>query len=163
MPRNWVVSFSEIYNTLLNGSDYNLQLLKYKLEKYGIIRTLGELNGTPLTIQMHKNTLLWNRIQKIAEEWMDSFRFVSDELKIPMQEIINHLYEQDLKNNIRTLPAMKRDVFFEIRQISISEDIARKIAQEINDDIDYRGRQLDALRELFEGEDIKTTLNKNLS
>lgn len=150
-------------DTLLTGKEYNLQLLKYKLEKYCVIKTLGELNGTPETIKLHHNTPLWNRIIKSAADGMDSFRYVCDDLALPLTEVIDHLYQQDLINNIKTLPAMKKDVYFEILQLELPKDIAEKIALEINEDVDYRIGQLNELKELFMGENVHEILNKNLN
>ena len=150
-------------DALLNGKSYNLQLLRYKLEKYGVIKTIGELNGTPETVQMVKNTPLWNRIRKSAFEGMDGFNFVSVDLKIPLQDIIQHLYEQDLLGNIKSLPALKKDVYFEVLQTTISEELAIKIAYEININIDFRISQLEHLKELFEGDNINDLLAKSLN
>lgn len=140
-------------DTLLSGQEYNLQLLKHKLEKYGIIRTLGELNGSPRTILMKQPTLLWKDIQLSAEEGMDSFGYVSEVLGIDLWKIIEHLYEQDLNDNIKVLPAMQKDVFFEVLKLEIPEDIIITITREINDDIDYRITQIERLMELFKSED----------
>lgn len=150
-------------DTFLSGKEYNLQLLKHKLEKYGIIKTLGELNGSPETIIMQTPTLFWQKIQKTAKDGMDSFSYVSEELGISLQEIIDHLYEQDLKNNIKKLPAMQKDIFFEILSLELPENVIIQIAREINEDIDYRIQQLDSLRELFEGKDINEILTKCLN
>lgn len=42
----------------LANSKYNLQLIKYKLEKHGVIKTIGEINGSPLTIELSKRNKL---------------------------------------------------------------------------------------------------------
>ncbi len=150
-------------DTFLSGKEYNLQLLKHKLEKYGMIRTLGELNGSPETIIMQTPTLFWQKIQKAAKDGMDSFSYVSEELGINLQEIIDHLYEQDLKNNIKKLPAMQKDMFFEILSLELADNVVAQIANEINENIDYRIKQLNSLRELFEGKDIHEILMKSLN
>lgn len=132
----------------LSNSDYNLQLIRYKFEKYGIIRTIGETNGTPLTIEFHKNTSLWNKILKSAEE-MDSFNYVSKDLGISISNIVEHLYEQDLVGNIKKLPAMKKDVYFEVLIIRLEESLSEKIIDEINAEIAFKIERLNELRELF--------------
>jgi ATP-dependent DNA helicase RecQ len=132
----------------LSNSDYNLQLIRYKFEKYGIVRTIGETNGTPLTIEFHKNRPFWKKILKSADE-MDSFNYVSKDLGISMMTIIEHLYEQDLEGNIKKLPAMKKDVYFEILVLQIEESLAKKIVEEINAEIDFKIERLNELKELF--------------
>ena len=149
-------------DTLLNSNDYNLQLLKHKLESHGVIKTIGELNGSPLTIIMKEPTPLWAEIQNIADEGMDSFGYVCEELGISLQEVIEHLYEQDLINNIKKLPAMQKDIFFEVLYLNLPEQIAHDISEEINLGIDYSIIQLEALKELFEGHNVNEILEKNL-
>lgn len=150
-------------DVLMNDKSHNLQLLRHKLEKFGIIRTLGELNGSPETIVMHTPTLLWKKVQNAARDGMDSFGYVIEETGISLQEIIDHLYEQDLNNNIKKLPAMQKDIFFEILKLKISEITLQEIANEINEDINYRIQQLEALKELFMGKNINEILSNNLN
>ncbi len=147
----------------LVGSDFNLQLLRYKLEEHKIIRTIGETNGTPLTIELNANTKLWSKIVKCAKDGMDSFIYVSHQLDIPITKIIAHLYEQDLKGNIKKIPAIKRDLYFEILILNLTEDICERIIKEINFHIDYRIKQLDDLRELFLSGNYEINLNEALN
>lgn len=132
----------------LTSSDHNLQLIRYKFEKYGIIRTIGETNGTPLTTEFYKNTPLWNDIVKSADD-MDSFNYVSKDLGVSISTIIEHLYEQDLAGNIKKLPAMKKDVYFEVLVLQLEESLAEKIAEEINAEIDFKIERLNELKGLF--------------
>jgi ATP-dependent DNA helicase RecQ len=146
----------------IQNSDSNLQLLRYKLEKHNIIRTIGELNGTPLTIELKAPTDQWREIQKCANEGMDSFTFVSEELKLKIEGIIEHLYEQDLKNNIKKIPAMKKDVFIEILVSKISKKKREQIIDEMNVVVEYRLKQLEELKKLFESNDPIKRLRKAL-
>lgn len=143
-------------------SEYNLKLIRYKLEKYGIIKTVGETNGTPLTIELHKNTPLWDKIIGAAEE-MDSFNFVSKLLIISIPEIIEHLYEQDLIGNIKKLPAMKRDVYFEILVLKMEESLKERIVKEINKEIDFKIERLLELKNLFTCDNSIEHITKLLS
>lgn len=133
----------------LSVSKFNLQLIKYKLEKHDVLKTIGELNGSPLTIELRDDTLLWNKITESARNGMDSFGFVSQELGIPVTEIITHLYEQDLKGNIKKLPAMKKDIYFELLKIDIDQLLLETIVKEINAEVDFRMDRLFELKELF--------------
>lgn len=132
----------------LANSKYNLQLIKYKLEKHGVIKTIGEINGSPLTIELSKKTPLWNDIIQSARA-MDSFGYVSKDLAVPITNIIDHLYEQDLKGNIKKLPAMKRDAYFEILALRLEDDLAEAIVKEINLEVDFKIERLNELKELF--------------
>lgn len=132
----------------LSNSKFNLQLIKYKLEKHGVIKTIGEINGSPLTIELHKDTPIWRSIIESAEA-MDSFVYVSRDIDIPITNIIDHLYEQDLAGNIKKLPAMKRDVYFELLALKLNDDLAEIIVQEINAEVDFKIARLNELKELF--------------
>lgn len=132
----------------LANSKYNLQLVKYKLEKHNVIKTIGEINGSPLTIELRINTPIWLRIIESAEV-MDSFGYVSRDLSIPITNIIEHLYEQDLTGNIKKLPAMKRDIYFELLALRLEDDLAEAIVKEINLEVDFKIERLTELKELF--------------
>jgi len=144
-------------NALIN-SEYNLQRLRYKLEKRKIIRTVGEINGSPLTIKFVTNTELWNKIVDSAKGGMDSFGYVSKDIGIPVADIISHLYEEDIKSNIKDLPAMQKEIYFEILEPELKEDVVQELVNEINAEIDYKINQLDELKELYTSENINERL-----
>lgn len=146
----------------LINSEHNLQSLKYKLEKHGVLKTIGEINGSPLTIELKDQTSLWQEIVKAAENGMDSFGYVSQALGIHLTEIIEHLYEQDLNNNIKKLPASKKDVYFELLTLELSHEIAEKVINEISLEVDFRLHQLKELKELFTCDNVAEQLNKSL-
>ncbi|SDF73760.1 ATP-dependent DNA helicase, RecQ family [Mucilaginibacter pineti] len=148
-------------DALLN-SKLQLQLLRYKLEKHGVIKTVGELNGSPLSIEFHQDTPLWERIVAAASGGPDSFVYVSKELGVSLDEIITHLFEQDLIGNIKKLPAMKKDVFFEMLMLEFDENIAQAIIDEINQEVDFKVTRLDELWELFTCKDKLQMLERLL-
>lgn len=149
-------------DALLN-SKLNLQLLRYKLEKHGVIKTIGELNGSPSSIAFYADTPLWQQILTTAKNGPDSFVYVSNELGIPLDEIITHLFEQDLIGNIRKLPAMKKDLFFEMQMLELDENIAQAITDEINEEINFKVTRLNELWEFFTCEDKQNMLVKLLT
>jgi len=149
-------------DALLN-SKLNLQLLRYKLEKHGVLRTIGELNGSPGTIELHTDTPLWQKIVAATNDGPDSFVYASKELGISLNDIINHLFEQDLINNIKKLPAMKKDIFFEMLMTEIKEDIAQTIVDEINQEVNFRVARLNELWELFACDNKEEMLTRLLS
>lgn len=149
-------------DALLN-SKLNLQLLRYKLEKYGVLRTIGELNGSPATIELHSDTTLWKKIVEATREGPDSFVYASIELGILLNDIIDHLFEQDFKSNIKKLPAMKKDIFFEMLMTEIDENIVQSIVDEINQEVNFRVARLNELWELFACDNKEEMLIRLLS
>lgn len=131
----------------LNSSD-NLQLIRFKLEEKGIIETVGEINGSPLKIEMYKNTDLWNQIQEDLDG-LDSFKWASDQSGIDIATIIDHLYEQEFIGNIKKMPAIRRDLFFRILTDRMDDKILLLIAEELNLAVDQRLKNLDDLKTLF--------------
>ena len=97
-----------------------------------------------------------------AEQGIDSFGYVSKALGLHLIEIITHLYEQDLINNIKKIPATKRDIYFEVLTLEISSDVAEKIVNEINEEVDFRIAQLSELKELFLSDNVAEYLNNAL-
>ncbi|MFH6960642.1 RecQ family ATP-dependent DNA helicase [Flavobacterium aquidurense] len=149
-------------DSFLMGKEYNLQLLRYKLEKRNIIKCVGELNGTPLTIKLRNNTEFWEKVVAVANDGMDSFRYICDKMTISISDISKHLYEQDLLNNIETLPAMKKDIFFEILNMEISSDKIAEIIEETDAEIDFRIHQLRELNLLCTSENVSSFLQEQL-
>lgn len=146
----------------LINSKLNLQLIRYKLEKHCVLRTIGELNGSPNTIELYTNTPLWNKIVAATEDAPDSFVYVSKELDISLNAIIQHLFEQDLLGNIKKLPAMKKDIFFEMLMLEIDEVTGQRIVDEINQEVDFRVARLNELWELFTCSNKEEMLNQLL-
>lgn len=135
-------------NAILSSA-HNLQLVRYKLEKHGIIKTIGEINGSPSEIEFFADTPLWAKIKSEADEGVDSFGYVSEALDLPITDIINHLFEQDLAGNIKKLPALKKDIYFEIQFTEIEQSVIDQIVLEINAEVDYRVAQQEELKSLF--------------
>lgn len=146
---------------LLNSKG-NLELLRYKLEARHIIKTIGEINGTPLTIVFNQKTPFWKKIVESAMSGMDSFGYVCKDLSVSIDDVIRHLYEQDLLNNIKKLPAMKRDIYFEVLQAEIDDQSSKALVEEMNSSVEYRVRQLNELKELFSESDYEKKLRMAL-
>ncbi|MGZ6519647.1 MAG: hypothetical protein ACXVED_18820, partial [Bacteroidia bacterium] len=149
-------------NALIN-SDYNLQRLRYKLEKRQIIRTVGEVNGSPLTITFNTNTELWNKVIQSAKTGMNSLGYVSKDIGVSVSDIISHLYEEDIKNNIKDLPATQKEIYFEVLEPELKEAVVIELVNEINTEIDYKIYQLDELHKLYVSENINKDLDDILN
>lgn len=130
------------------ASTDNLHLIRYYFEKKGIIETIGEINGSPLTISFKKNTVLWDKILK-SLHGIDSFIYASTQTGISIKEIINHLYEQEYIGNIKKLPAISRQLFFKSNYDNLPQKLMNEIIKEANDFVDFRVEQLEELRALF--------------
>lgn len=135
------------------NSDYNLQLLKYKLENHGILKTVGEINGSPLTIIMKTNTNLWTEIVAKSKSGIDSFKYVGNELNLKIEFIIDHLYQEDLRGNIEKIPAMEKEIFFELLTTELTDEVSKSIIDEINSELDFKIEQLKELKQLFLSKD----------
>lgn len=135
----------------LYSSD-NLQLIRFKLEEKGIIKTVGEINGSPLKIELFHNTELWNRILERLDG-LDSFQWASHQSGVEISEIIEHLYEQEFAGNIKKLPASRRDIFFQILVDQIDEEVLQDIVSELNTSVDQRVDDLNDLKTLFQSKD----------
>lgn len=130
-------------------SKINLPLMKRLFEKNNIIETLGEVNGTPRTIRFYRNTQEWiNLIEKLPKRF-DSFIQLAKVSGKDVQEIINYIYDEELKGNIEHLPAKERKVFLFCKNNSLSENDISKILLETNSNIDFQLENLIKLRELF--------------
>ncbi len=131
----------------LAASD-NLHLVKYYFEREGVLKTIGEINGSPLKIILKKNTVLWDKILKAAGG-IDSFIHASNHSGIKIEGIIKHLYEQEFSGNIEKLPARSRQLFFKSNYNTLPKKTVNKIIREANMFVDFRVNQLEELHELF--------------
>ncbi|MFA5805418.1 MAG: RecQ family ATP-dependent DNA helicase [Melioribacteraceae bacterium] len=132
----------------LHDSKNNLPLIIDYFEKYGIIESLGELNGSPLKIELYNNTPLWNKIISSIDD-IDSFVLASTNTGVKIEEIIQHVFEQEFIGNIKKLPAVSRQLFFKCNVNELQKEIANKIIEEINSFVDFRLTQYDEFIELF--------------
>jgi ATP-dependent DNA helicase RecQ len=139
----------------------NLALIRYKLEANGVIRTIGEVNGSPMKVEMYKNTSLWNQILK-SLDGLDSYIWASQQTGITIPQIIDHLYDQELLGNIKKLPATRRDLFFEVQKDEIEPSVLDRIVAELNITVDNRINDLNDLKSLFKSSDPEGVIKQLL-
>lgn len=132
-------------------SKNNLPLVIDYFEKYRMIDSLGELNGSPLKIELYKNTPFWDKIINSIDD-IDSFVLASIRTGVPIEEIINHIYEQEFVGNIKKLPAISRQLLFKCNVNKLETEIVDKIISEINSFVDFRLKQYDEFIGLFTAE-----------
>lgn len=129
-------------------SKNNLPLIIDYFEKFKVIESLGEINGSPLKIEFKENTPLWTKIIESTDDF-DSFVYAADKTGIDVVEIINHIYEQEYIGNIKKLPAISRQLFFKCNVNNLEEGTANEIISEINSFVDFRLKQYDEFVGLF--------------
>ena len=132
----------------LLASKNNLSLIINYFEKYDILKSLGELNGSPLKIELYDNTSLWTKIIDSIDD-LDSFVYASMVTGISIEDIIKHIYEQEFIGNIKKLPAISRQLFLKVNVNSLEKDISEQIISEINSFVDFRLKHYDEFIGLF--------------
>lgn len=132
----------------LLASKNNLPLIINYFEKYDILKCLGELNGSPLKIELYDNTPLWEKIINSIDDF-DSFAYASSMSDISIEEIIRHIYEQEYLGNIKKLPAISRQLFFRPIINELQQEVALKIVSEINKFVNFRLVQYNEFIGLF--------------
>lgn len=143
-----LMGFKDNKNRTVNKDFYtyhnatNLSSLSIYFEKYNLVKLIGDINGTPLTIRLHEHDDKWEKF-KDELDGFDSFTYASETSGILIDDIINHLFELEMKGQIDHIPAMQRSLFFKVFQNDVPEGTAVKIADEINEKIDFRMKQLE--------------------
>lgn len=143
------------------ASRENLPLLYFLFEKYGVLNSIGEINGSPQTVELFENTDLWKAIINTTED-IDSFIYASGITGIEVEDIIKHLYEQEFIGNIKKLPAMSKQIFYKASTNNLQNDIADKIVNDINSHVEYRLSQFDELCALFSSKDPLNDIRQKL-
>jgi ATP-dependent DNA helicase RecQ len=146
------LSYSEYQNAKIN-----LGKLKSYFEQLGILRFEGEINGGPETIRFLNDQEKWNAIKNNAIA--NSFIIASNRLKIPVQDIINYVYDQDLKGNVEFIPAKDRKLFFkEMRDAPLTEEEIQYIIEDVNKKVDYQLGRFEELVKFCQSDDTSKFL-----
>lgn len=147
------VSYSELVNAKIN-------LLKYKfyLEKFGLIETLGEINGGPDTIRFTNDTPEWLTIKRAAIA--NSFILAAKKLNRSIQDLINYVYEQDLRGNVEFLPAMGKKIFLQTMVDEITDQDKQAILTDIEIKVNYQLQRFIELEDLCRSENPEVQLSK---
>lgn len=134
---------SSITYSELDRAKINLPKLKFILEKLNILKTIGEINGGPSTIRFIRETTQWQEIKQKAIG--NSFIIASIRMKKSLQELVNFVYDQDLKGNVEYLPAMDKKIFIKTISNCNDKNIIDTIVSDDKEKINY---QLDRFIEL---------------
>lgn len=123
------VKWEVIYNNDGSFGSAPLSLVKQMFEKHEICTTVGDVHGTPLTITLKKSTPLWSdMVDKLKSR--DQFLLAEKRTGKSLQELIDHVYEQELAGNIQKLPATSRSLFLVSHYDELPEIIVKDILEE---------------------------------
>jgi len=135
-------------------SDYiskNLARFRFALERRGLMKTLGEVNGTPKTIEFFKKNDLWENIVTNMG-FGDSFIRAATNSNMSIQELIDLIFEKELNGEIKKFPAMKKKIFFQSEYNSIPLDKVYEIVEESLKIADFKIKQVEMLSDLVDSE-----------
>ncbi len=138
------VKWEVIYNNDGSWGSANLSLVKRVFEKHGICENIGDVYGSPLSIKLKNNTSLWTEVlTKIKPR--NQFLLAEKRTGIPLQKLIDHVFAEELKGNVRTLPATERTLFLKGYHNSLPQDKCEEI---INESLEVEKFKLERLSEL---------------
>lgn len=123
------INYEEIFKNDGSYGSVNLSLIKRMFEKYGICNTVGDIYGNPHSIIFYRNTDLWAEVlNKIGSR--NQFIIAEARTGVKIEELIHHVYEQEIKGNVKKLPATERKLFLESNFDELPLDKAEQIIRE---------------------------------
>jgi hypothetical protein len=147
MGKKSYIRFEEIYKNDGSYGSVRLGLIKRMFEKYNICRTIGDIYGNPLSIVFKKNTDLWDRVLKAIGR-RNQYFIAESRTGMLLNQIIDHVYEQELCGNIKTLPATERILFVESFYDELAKEDMEKILEESKSVEAFKLAQLKELENL---------------
>ncbi len=126
----------------------NLRLMVPVFEKYKLIEIVGEINGKPKSITFKNPTELWNKVLSSLSGIRNSYTYAEKKTGIKIQEIINHLYEEEFKGNIDKIPAMEKLIMIKVNSDVIPEEVKEAILKESKEIEKHKISMLGMLKEL---------------
>lgn len=141
------VKWEVIYNNDGSYGSTPLSLVKRMFEKHGVCETVGDVHGSPLSITFKNVTSFWSEmVDKIKPR--NQFLLAEKKSGKTLQEIIDYVYEQELKGNVSKLPATERTLFLLSHYDELPGDIVQEILQESMRVEEFKLEQLAELRAL---------------
>lgn len=115
-----------------NSGEFNLTLIRFLLEKHKVIRWIGDINGGPMQIKFQNPEEFWLKYIDVPMiNIIDSFVHIYNNNGISLDSIIDYISEQDIKGNIKSMPATDKISYFEIFYDKIPDKISEQIIEEI--------------------------------
>ncbi|MFW6015638.1 MAG: RecQ family ATP-dependent DNA helicase [bacterium] len=146
------IKFEEIYKNDGSYGSVKLSLIKRMFEKYKICKTIGDIYGNPKDIIFKVNTELWKKVLhklRVRNQFLLAERLTG----IALEELIDHVYKEELKGNIEKLPARKRILFIEKQKDSLDKYVITKILEESKEVEEFKISQLEQLYKLVTSDD----------
>ena len=144
-------NISSITYSELDRAKINLSKLKFNLEKLNIIETIGEINGGPETIRFCAETSEWQKIRQNSIG--NSFIIASMRMNKSLQDLINYVYDEDLKGNVEFLPAMDKKIFIKEIGNCYAQTIINEIVQDDKQKVSYQLERFIELENLCKSDD----------
>lgn len=149
------VKWEVIYSNDGTYGSANLPLVKRVFEKHGICKVVGDVYGTPLSIQLKNNTKIWNdMLEKIKSR--NQFLIAEKKTGIPLQKLIDHIYDEELKGNVKKLPATERTLFLKGFNNELPEEKCEEILNESKDVEEFKLERLNELKGLCSSENTES-------
>lgn len=140
-------NYQELYANDGSYGTVNLKLLLQLFEKHDVLSVVGEINGTPHSIKFVNSTEIWDDLHAALGR-RNSFILASKKINMPLQDIIQHIYQEELKGNIDKIPAEEKQLFIKLNYSELPPTIANKIISESKDVTKYKLSLLSNLKEL---------------
>ncbi|MDD4835253.1 MAG: RecQ family ATP-dependent DNA helicase [Lutispora sp.] len=165
-PKRKVISkemnFEEVMRNDGSWGTNNLRLLIPTFEKFGVLDMLGEVNGRPKSIVFKSNTSFWENVINSLDGIRNSYTTVEKKLGYRIQDMIDHIYEQELNGNIKKMPATERLLFLSINHSDLPDGIKQNIIDESLRIERNKIASLDKLRELCDVKDKEKFIAEQL-
>lgn len=145
--RKSYIRWEELYRNDGTFGSVNLPLILRFFIKYDICSIVGDIYGNPQDIKFKKNTVLWNNLLQVLGN-RNQFIIAEKKLGKSLQELIDHVYEQELIGNVDILPAKDRLLFLKSNYDILTEDKIGSILLESKSIELFKLNQLKELRGL---------------
>lgn len=139
-----------------------LSFYKFLFEKRNILRTIGELNGTPKTIKFKKANSYWQELLKNMGFGNNYVRMATNS-NMTVQELIDYVFEQELSGLIEKFPALEKKIFFSSSFNTIPLNEAYQIIENSINVGEFRKNQILDLKKLVESDNPHSFINTYLS
>jgi len=139
----------------LEYSDYisqELGRLRYCFEKRGLLKTIGEVNGTPKSIEFVNKNAFWDAIVT-KMSFGNSFIRAAQNSGLELHELIDFVFERELNGEIKKFPAREKKIFLISQYNQIPIDLLYEIIDESINLADFKEEQVHKLIGLIKSDD----------
>ncbi len=137
------------WNDLI-GQD--LHHFKVLFEKHGVLQTIGELNGIPKDVQLKKPQPEWDLLLSKSKRHLDWIQ-LADNGNRELQAVIDWVWQQELKGNIKELDPDGKKIFYRSNYNSLPLSKVFALAEEAEKITQFRIEQINLLYQLVRSKD----------